>query len=66
MKKVILSAVGLAAVLTSLPAIAGPDWQVIEKARNAKLAQIRAAQAQKSAGMPAMPQPCQDMIQAPK
>lgn len=59
MKKVILSAVGLAAVLTSLTAIAGPDWQVIEKARNAKLAQ-------KSAGMPAMPQPCQDMIQAPK
>lgn len=37
MKKVILSAVGLAAVLTSLTAIAGPDWQVIEKARNAKL-----------------------------
>lgn len=66
MKKVILSAVGLAAVLTSLTAIAGPDWQVIEKARNAKLAQIRAAQAQKSAGMPAMPQPCKDMIQAPK
>jgi len=49
MKKVILSAVGLAAVLTSLTAIAGPDWQVIEKARNAKLAQIRAAQARRKA-----------------
>ncbi|WKZ88713.1 hypothetical protein N5B55_24350 (plasmid) [Ralstonia pickettii] len=62
MKTTILITASLAALLSSLPALAGPDWQIIEKAREAKLAQIRAPQAQKAGDPASMAQMCQNMM----
>ncbi|CAJ0808658.1 hypothetical protein LMG19083_04747 [Ralstonia psammae] len=57
-------AAGLAALLSSVATFAGPDWYLIEKARAAKLAQVRAEQAQKAGDPAAMMQMCQSMMPA--
>ncbi|AVA37682.1 hypothetical protein C3Z06_09585 [Cupriavidus metallidurans] len=69
MMKTILLAVGAALALgTSLSAVAGPDWYVIEKARAAK--QTEAKQAKAQAAMErdhaAMMKACREMMSQPK
>ncbi|MGY2492800.1 hypothetical protein [Cupriavidus sp. CP313] len=65
MKKFILAAAGMTALASSLSVLAGPDWAVIEKAREAKKAEAHAAQMQQSmAGdHAAMMRACQQMMQ---
>jgi len=44
MKTVLLALLGAATLSAALPAVAGPDWAVIERARAEKRAQQRAEQ----------------------
>ncbi|AMR78394.1 MULTISPECIES: hypothetical protein [Cupriavidus] len=64
---------GAVALGLSLSAVAGPDWYVIEKARNAKRAeaqQLKAQQAEDHTAMrrdhAAMMQKCREMMGQPK
>ncbi len=61
MKKIILAAAGITALASSLSVLAGPDWSVIEKAREAKRAET---QQHKAADSAAMMQMCQSMMPA--
>lgn len=62
--KTILLAVGTALTLgTSLSAVAGPDWYVIEKARAAKQTKAQAALERDHA---AMMKACREMMGQPK
>lgn len=65
MKKLILAAAGMAALVSSLSALAGPDWAVIERARAAKKAETHAAQMQQpmTGDHAAMMKACQEMMQ---
>lgn len=65
MKKLILAAAGMTALVSSLSALAGPDWAVIEKARAAKRAETHAAQMQQpmTGDHAAMMKACQEMMQ---
>ena len=40
MKKLLNSLIGAVALTAMLPAFAGPDWQIIEQARNGKRVQV--------------------------
>ncbi|MGO4330910.1 hypothetical protein, partial [Cupriavidus sp. M-11] len=46
LNKIVLSLASVSALAASLPALAGPDWTVIERARAQKQAQARRASAQ--------------------
>ncbi|MFV8593246.1 hypothetical protein ACNRBS_01230 [Ralstonia pseudosolanacearum] len=59
MKKTILAIAGLTVFSTSLVALAGPDWQVIERTRAAAHAKVQKQPVDNSSGMPQM---CQDMM----
>jgi len=59
MKKIFLAAAGIAALASSLPVLAGPDWYVIEKARAANRAEMQ----HKAADSAAMMEKCQIMMQ---
>lgn len=50
MKTLILALAGAATLAAALPALAGPDWTVIERARAEKRAAQRAALQQASCG----------------
>lgn len=51
MKTVLIPLIGALTLGTALPAIAGPDWQLIEQARKAKQARLQqGATAAQSAG----------------
>jgi hypothetical protein len=75
MKKTTLAIAGLTVFSSSLAAFAGPDWQVIEKARAAQRAEAHQPKAGDSAAMmqmcqsmmpscqAMMKQSCQDMMQ---
>jgi hypothetical protein len=39
MKKLVISLTGALALIAALPAIAGPNWQLIEQGRKDKIAQ---------------------------
>ena len=68
MKKLILAAAGVTALISSLSALAGPDWTVIEKARAAQKAEAHAAQMQQpmTGDRAAMMKACQEMMQQQK
>lgn len=68
MKKLIVAAAGLTALVSSLSVLAGPDWTVIEKARGAKKAETHAAQMQQpmTGDHAAMMKACQEMMQQQK
>ncbi|CAG2138679.1 hypothetical protein LMG19282_01535 [Cupriavidus campinensis] len=64
--KFFLHALGGAVALgLSLSAVAGPDWYVIEKARNAKRAEAQ-QQKQQTEDHAAMMQKCREMLGQPK
>ena len=42
MKKLLITLIGSFALAGTLPAFAGPDWQIIEKARDWLFFQLRA------------------------
>ncbi|WP_416047317.1 hypothetical protein [Cupriavidus basilensis] len=65
MKKIILAAAGMTALISSLSVLAGPDWYVIEKARAAKQAEKHTAQMQQqmAGDHAAMMKACQEMMQ---
>ncbi|NSX05534.1 hypothetical protein KZ686_24595 [Cupriavidus cauae] len=66
MMKFFLHALGGAVALgLSLSAVAGPDWYVIEKARNAKRAEAQ-QQKQQTEDHAAMMQKCREMLGQPK
>ncbi|WP_354687345.1 hypothetical protein [Cupriavidus necator] len=73
MKSLLHALVGAVALAFSLSAVAGPDWYVIEKARDSKLAEAQQQKSQQSrdhAAMmrdhAAMMQMCREMMGQPK
>jgi hypothetical protein len=50
MKKLLITLIGSFALGAALPALAGPDWQLIEKARKAKQASAMARQGDSVSG----------------
>lgn len=65
MKELILAAAGITALISSLSALAGPDWAVIEKARAAKKAGTHEAQMRQpmTSDQAAMMKACQEIMQ---
>ncbi|QWC88818.1 hypothetical protein [Cupriavidus metallidurans] len=65
MKELILAAAGITALISSLSALAGPDWAVIEKARAAKKAETHEAQMRQpmTSDHAAMKKACQEIMQ---
>ncbi len=43
MKNLLITLIGVLAIGATLPAVAGPDWQLIEQGRKAKLARMQQA-----------------------
>ena len=50
MKTLLISLMGTLAIGATLPAFAGPDWQVIQQGRKAKLAHLQQAASGPSSG----------------
>jgi hypothetical protein len=63
MKTLLSAIIGVIAVGATLPAVAGPDWQIIEHGRKAKLERMQqaAAAAQTAAPVSLAAQPVQTM-----
>lgn len=71
MKKTLITLIGVLSFGATLPALAGPDWQLIEQGRKAKAEHMHVAQAQqeqtpqqsdKQAQMEQMMTTCMEMM----